>query len=234
MTISVEEYRQLISKVLDHFEHIKFDKTHLWHLNIVCLYCSIVEYSDSMHTLFKEEKVVSMPLILRSMLEAFVDLKNLCNERTYGYHMQASNLKEWLKVTREAGTLENPYLEGLASAKGFDEQTAEWEAELKDLRDKKYAPLRQDEKFAKAEMTNEYKSLYNFLCSYSHNNFRALTDRHMEISSDNSDFKVNLFPEFDPEKADNYISTAKICLIESSKLVHASLETGREGAFSDI
>jgi hypothetical protein len=56
----------------------------------------------------------------------------------------------------------------------------------------------------------------------------------VEISSDNSDFKVNLFPEFEPEKADNYISTAKIFLVESSKLVHASLKTGREGAFNDM
>jgi len=228
----VEEYRQLITNVLDQFEYIKFDKKHAWHLDIVCLYSSIVEYSDNMFVLLKKEKLVGMPLVLRSMLEAFVDLKNLCNEKTYGYHLQASNLKEWLKVSREAGKLENPYLDGLAAAKGFDDQVSEWKAELKGLKDKGYPPLRQDEKFLMADMDNEYRSLYNYLCAYSHNNIRALTDRHIEISENKDDFKVVLFPEFSAEKADHYISTAKICLTEASRLVHTALETGQHGAFN--
>lgn len=230
--VDLEDYRQAMSKVLDYFEYIKFDKKQPWHRDIVSLYCSLVEYSDNLFALFEKQKVVAMPLILRSMLEAYVDLKNLCAEKTYGYNLQASNIKEWLKLTREAGKLQNPYLEGLATANEFEEQVEEWQTELRDLKEKGFVPLRQDQKFQIAGMENEYRSLYNYLCSYSHNNIRALIDRHLEINEDKTDFKIVMFPEFSAGKADHYISTAIICLNESSKIVHTALETGKAGDFN--
>lgn len=231
-TVDLEDFRQAISKVLDYFECINFDKKQPWHRDIVSLYCSLVEYSDNLFVLFEKQKVVAMPLILRSMLEAYVDLKNLCAEKTYGYNLQASNIKEWLKLAREAGKLQNPYLEGLSTAKNFEEQVAEWETELSVLKEKGFVPLRQDQKFQYADMENEYRSIYNYLCSYSHNNIRALIDRHIEINEEKSDFKIVMFPEFNGEKAEHYISTAIICLNQSSKIVHATLKTGKDGDFN--
>ena len=52
----MDNYRKLISHSLDHFSHIKFDKQNPWHRNMVALYCSIVEYSDSLSILAKEER----------------------------------------------------------------------------------------------------------------------------------------------------------------------------------
>jgi hypothetical protein len=229
----MEKFRELVTHILDQFEHIKFDKSHPWHLDMVYLYCSIIEYADSLYKLLQQERIVAAPLLLRSMIEAFIDLKNLCNDQTYGYHLQSGNIKEWLKVTKEARTLENPYLDGLASADGFEVQISKWEEELQEYSAKGYPALNQFQKFEKADMVNEYRSLYNFLCSYSHNNIRALRDRHIEISEDKTDFKVVMFPDFDAEKADNYIQTATICLNESSRLIHAALKTGKDNEFKD-
>ena len=97
-------------KVLEHFQYIKFDRSHAWHRTLVCMYCSIVEYSDTLLVLRKEEKFVSIPLVVRALLEGFVDLKNLCGSPEYGNNIQANYLDEWLRITKEAGKLENPYL----------------------------------------------------------------------------------------------------------------------------
>jgi hypothetical protein len=229
----MEKFRVLITHILDQFEHIRFDKTHAWHRDMVCLYCSIIEHGDSLYKLFEQERITAAPLLLRSMLEAFIDLKNLSNDQSYGYYLQSSNLKEWLKVTKAAGTLQNPYLDGLASAEGFDEQVSNWEKELEDYRKEGYSPLNQFQKFEKAGMVNEYRSLYNFLCSYSHNNIRALTDRHLELTDDKTDFKVVMFQEFDAEKSEHYLQTATTCLNQSSKLIHKALKTGKHNEFEN-
>lgn len=229
----MEEYRKLITNVLDHFQYISFDKSHAWHRDMVCLYCSIVEYSETLYFLGKGKKGVVIPLVIRSLLEAFVDLKNLCANRKYGYYLQASDIAEWLRVTKEAGKLENPYLDGMTSATGFEEQVSLWEKELDGLQNKGYSKLSHFEKFKMAGMENEYRSVYNFLCSYSHNSIRALSDRHIEFNEDKSDFKMIMFSEVKTDEVDLYLSVGKQCLVESSKLVHTALETGYDSVFDD-
>lgn len=227
----MEYFRELITKVLDHFPHIKFDKIHPWHRNMVYLYCSVVEYSDALYNQFKVEKSVAIPLIVRSLLEAYVDLKNLCENPEYGYSLRAAYISEWLRIAKEAGNVENPYLKNLATHESFEDQVAEWEQELTDLKEKGHSKPNRRESFKLAGRENEYTSLYNFLCCYAHNNERALIDRHTEISDDQSDFKMVMFKDFEAQNEEHYLTLASQILTESSALVHAKLETGYEGTF---
>jgi hypothetical protein len=227
----MEEFREQITKALDHFKYIKFDKKHPWHRSMVYLYCSVVEYSDAIFNQFKVEKSVAIPLIVRSLLEAYVDLKNLCENPEYGYNLQAANISEWLRIAKEAETLQNPYLEGFAQHESFDEQVSEWETEIENLKNRGFSKLTRFECFKRAGRENEYKSLYNFLCSFAHNNERALIDRHTEISGDKSDFKMVMFKEFHTEQEEHYLCLAGQILIESSLMVHSKLDTGYESVF---
>lgn len=43
-------------------------------------------------------------------------------------------------------------------------------------------------RFEKAEMVDEYRSIYNSLCSHSHSNVRSLYNRYTHITG--NDFKV--------------------------------------------
>jgi hypothetical protein len=229
--LEMEELREQLTKALDHFPYIIFDKKHPWHRSMVYLYCTVVEYSDALFNQFKVEKSVAIPLIIRSLLEAYVDLKNLCENPEYGYNLQVANVSEWLRVAKEAETLENPYLEGFAAHESFEEQVSDWEKEIADLKERGFSKLNRFESFKLAGREDEYKSLYNFLCSFAHNNERALIDRHTEISKDNSDFKMVMFKEFKAEKEEHYLGLASQILLESSLMVHAKLETGYKAAF---
>lgn len=123
----------LMREVLDNVEYIKFDKGRPWHRYLVCLYCSIIEYCDTLICLEREKKGVSIPSISRVILEAYVELKNICKDENYAKNMEASHLSKWLSITREAGTLNNPYLKGMTDSEGFDEQVASWQKELDGL-----------------------------------------------------------------------------------------------------
>lgn len=62
---------------------------------------------------------------------------------------------------------------------------------MKSLRDRGYYPLNIYERFEKAGMTDEYRSLYNFLSSDTHSNISALIGRYYEING--NDLKVTFY-----------------------------------------
>ena len=229
----MDKYHNLMVKVLDHFDYIKFDKNHPWHLVLVSLYCSVVEYSDTLINLEKEQKNIAIPLVARGILEAYVDLKNLSEDQSYGNNMEASYLDEWLKVTKAASKSNNPFLNELSEAKEFETQVINWEAERKELNEKGFVKLNQFEKFQKAGMENEYRSVYNFLCSHSHNNKRALFDRFCVISEDKSDFTLSMFKESEENENDHYLELGREYLTFSSELIHRALDTGYENEFKN-
>ena len=180
----MESYAELLRNVLDSLVSLKFDRKNKLNLYMLCLYCTIVEISDSLICLARNGKGVGGPVLRRTLLEAHVDLKNLEENPEYCYNMDASNIQEWLRVTKEAGNLENPYLKGMADLDDFDDQIAEWEKELQQLRQDGYPVLKNIQEFEAVEMLAEYRSVYNFMCSESHNNIRSLQGRHIQITED--------------------------------------------------
>jgi hypothetical protein len=229
----MDSYHNLVVKVLDNFEHLKFDKAHPWHRTLITLYCSIVEYSDTILNLYKQKKSIGLPLITRGLVEAYVDLKNLSENKGYGYNLEVSYLTEWLRVAKDAGTLENPFLKALGEAKEFGVQVTEWESELVNMKENGGTKLSQFHKFEMAGMTHEYRSIYNFLCAHSHNNKRSLFERFMVSNEDQTDFKLEMFRE--PESGENqeYLAIGEEYLRLSSQIIHGVLETGLEQEFTN-
>ncbi|MFA5321258.1 MAG: hypothetical protein WC373_01185, partial [Smithella sp.] len=77
---SIKSYYQ---RSLDELIHLaatfSFDGTHPLHANAIFLYGSIIELSSSLNPLLISEHYSAIPVVLRSILEAYVDLENLCN-----------------------------------------------------------------------------------------------------------------------------------------------------------
>jgi hypothetical protein len=229
----MDSYHNLLVKVLDNFEHLKFDKKHPWHNILITLYCSIVEYSDTILNLNKEDKSIGLPLIARGLIEAYVDLKNLSENKAYGYNLEVSYLSEWLKITKEAGTLENPFLNAIGEAKEFSVQVTEWEAELVEMKEKGARKLSQFHKFELAGLTHEYRSIYNFLCAHSHNNKRSLLERFFVLNEDKTDFNLEMFRESESGENQEYLDIGEQYLMLSSQIIHRLLETGLEQEFTN-
>src|SRR5665648_202597 len=79
-------------------EPISFDKKHPRHLYLVCLYGTLIELVGSLIMLIEGKHKRGVPVIFRSFLDAYVDLKNLYEKAEYGYNMDASNHEQWIKA----------------------------------------------------------------------------------------------------------------------------------------
>lgn len=202
---------------------ITFDKKHPRHLHLIGLYGSTIELSGCLITLIDKKMWTGVPPMFRSILEAHVELINLQAKAEYGYFMQASYHSQWLKLLREAKKGTNPFLSDIAKIKELDSQIPSQEKELAALKAKGYKPLMVVDRFQKAGLSNEYRSIYNSLSNDAHSSIRALISRHYEIEGD--DFKVVYYKDKPIEDAITYIDSTAGVLLDSTGLIHDFFET---------
>lgn len=229
----MDQYKQEIQKALDLSQHFRFDVKHPFHRNLVALYGAILEYADTLVHLIDSGKTVAVPVVMRSLIEAFVDFKNLADDANYGNTMEASYHREWLRVLKNADAAENPYLAMIGKMPELEEQIKEHEVTLERLKGRGFGPVSNRDKFDKADMLEEYLSIYNFLCSHSHNNIRSLNERFMEIDHENEKLHMVFFRDPDEGEFDHYLETAVHYLKLASRNLHRILESGHEKEFSE-
>lgn len=182
------------------------------------LYGSILELTTSFVVLINNNLLTGASILVRSILEAYVDLENLSHEKSYLKDMEVSFAKQWL-IILNAASRGNPYLESLSKAPDLAEAIKKWEKKKAELESEGGRDLLQLEKFEKAGLENEYRSIYNDLCSKSHNNLRALFDRHAEMEE--GDFSITFYKK--PEEADSAVTVGIVTeiLMRATQALHA-------------
>lgn len=217
-----EEFLRFLKKAHDDFQplsvEIRFDKTHPLHRTVIALYGSILELTGSSILLVDNRLITGVPVLQRAILEAYVDLVNLTDSPKYGYYLEVSYLKEWLKILEEAKIGKNEYLKSITDEPSLDETIAKWRSEKKKLEIEGYSALRIDQKFSRAQMGKEYKSVYNMLCSDSHNNMSALIKRHVE--REKGDFSIVFYKAYTPDDSAVYVGTNAEILVRATLRVH--------------
>lgn len=216
--------RDVVGAAVSDASELRFDGSHKWHFALVSIYLSMIEYCKSAHTLAVAGEGIAIPTLLRSVFEAHVDLKNLVADRSYGYKMDVANATEWLKV-QKAAKAGNPYLSSIGALPNIDSLISETEHQISELRKKGHTTLKQHEKFAKAGFTEEYASVYNFLCCASHNNMRALVSRHFSLDEVNDKAEIKLFVPFEEGHNVSSIDMLIALLIQGSALVYEALQS---------
>ena len=81
-------------------------------------------------------------------------------------------------------------------------------------------------------MKGVHRSLYNFLCTGTHNNIRALIDRHIEV--DQNDFAVVYFKQKAIEEFLPYVDSLCALLINTSIIIHEFLRTDAQADFETL
>lgn len=224
------KFKEIYDLALYKLKEVTFDKDHAWHRALVALYCSIVEYSETTIFLIDNNRIVGVPHIIRSLLEAHVDLLNLASDQKYGYFMEANYKYEWLKLLKEAQKRKNPTLVDLYlnPSIDIDKEVKKVESMLQEYKDNGARPLNQFQKFEKAGLEGSYRSIYNLLCSESHNNLRALIHRHISINEKTNRFEVVIFENWTLSSYESYIMHGLTLLSDSSYIFHSALESGLE------
>lgn len=232
----METYKKEIKDALNHMEYLRPDKQHPWHRTLIALYLSLIEYSDSLIYLAENEKSIAIPTVFRSLLEAYVDFKNLSEDKTYGHHMDASNTKQLLNFLEEASKNKNAYFGLTAAEPNLTSEIQKQKNKLTQLKangylDKKDRPLSICKKFEKAGMIQEYNGVYGYLCTHSHNNINSLEERFFVFNKAKNDFEIILFKKPEDSEFDSYLTTGCEILRKGSHSIHAALNTGCENKF---
>lgn len=232
--------KHVATDALHDAELLRFDKTDPHQLYAVCIYGTILEIAYGCIALLKEKQVTALPILLRSLLEAYADFRANIEDSGYYKNMYAAFLKEKLRLVKNADkNQQNPYLAGLAQALDIDTEKSNLEAEMEKYKKEDRGPLENRQRFEKGKLEDEFRSMYWLLCLHGHNNLSALEDRHIE--KQDGDYNVTLFIEQDPEDLVRYLDTLIATLIDSTERIHKLLGTTtshqyrqHQGAFDEV
>ncbi len=195
---------------------VKFDTHNPIHLGVMSLYCTIIEQTEDVIALQQAGKHATLDIILRSTLEAYVDLANLCNDKSYFDHMKAAYHKQWIKLAKHGVAGGNPYLKSYEENPAALELLKQHEAALDHLA--ATPPLSVFDCFRRADMEAVYRSVYSSLCNETHNNITALINRHWRSEGDG--MKLVIFEEADARSLEPALSTFIGILVHGSIIIH--------------
>lgn len=167
LIIQIISYNELIIETVEEeILNTNYDISSLQKKLVIALFLTIIEIAKSINILLKNKAHISIPLLIRNMLEGYVDLNNLVKDSDYKSVMYSSYLKEQKRF--------------LENNKIFPEMLKDVENLLINInssnRNTSFAS-----RFKEASLQKIYISLYNKLCRETHNNINCLLERHFNF-----------------------------------------------------
>jgi Family of unknown function (DUF5677) len=172
-------------------------------LLLFSLILSIMELTKSAIVLLNKKIHISIPTILRNILEAHVDLKNLAANLEYKNVMYTSYLAEQKRL-----------LENQESHTELERTMLEYINLLFEKYKKNINKTKLSSRFNSAGLRFLYNSLYNKLCRETHNNINCLIQRHFDNKTELEQLK------YKKEKELNDIAFYSYSMID---IIHKSL-----------
>ncbi len=197
-------------------ETLRFDRRNPQQLYAVCLFSRLLELAFGCKAMLEKQALMGVPVLLRSMFEADIDLTNLMRYQDYSKRMYASFLEQKLRLTKEAASSRpNPFFADIRKHRTPKEDLAQTQREVDKLRSEKTGPIQIRCRAELAGKLDEYLSVYNTLCLDTHNNIRSLEDWHLDETSA-GEYRVVAFKM---TKADllHYLSAIPAMLLAQSK-----------------
>jgi hypothetical protein len=217
-------FATVLADSIQHAKQIKFDKNYTQQLTVVCIYCTIIELAHGEQALFNEEQTTGLPVLLRSIFEAYADLRALIDDPDYDKRMYATFLHEKIRFLNYVlRTPANPFFTGVQAGMNVEEEIKKLEAEVTQFKSRGKGPLRNSDRFDSTKLENERQSIYWLLCLEGHNNMSALDDRHIEKNG--NEFNIALFKEAEPAALIRILDALLAVVIDSSIRVHNFFKT---------
>ncbi|QRM44619.1 DUF5677 domain-containing protein [Rhizobium sp. BG4] len=195
--------------------NVKYSRTISPNLLLLSLYATIIEQIDSIIVLRQRGMSAGVDVILRAALEAYVDLKNLAADPGYRDMMMGEFHRQWIKLAEAGVKGGNPYLASFSGNEEASKRLAHHKAEAARLP----STLSVFDRFQLAGLTNEYRSIYNSLCNESHNNVRALINRHFRTGEDGQQH-LSIFEDTDSNALSASLDGCNTILLGSTAIIH--------------
>lgn len=183
-------------------------------LHALALHGTIIEQFSACVLLAAWDEAISIPIILRSMYEALVDLDNLVQDAAYIGNMEAANIDQTLRIM-DGGPLREEFQQ---RCRNDFQQLQVRLAELEASGRRKLTIRTRCERVGRL---GEYESIYGLFCLDTHNNASALYDRHLAELPDGSPL-ISYFRTCEPETVARRLDFGLQFLFQSARLIHGA------------
>ncbi|WP_027368109.1 DUF5677 domain-containing protein [Desulfocurvibacter africanus] len=218
-----EDFLKLYNEVAGMSERLIYHQE-ISQLYMFTLLANILEKANGVYILIKEGNYTSTPIVLRSMLEAYVDLRSAKNDSNYIKHALAAYAWERIEAAKiiQNSNDESAKLD-IELANKYQIESQE---EQKQLSQEGFSRLFSKEKFEKANCEANFKIVNMLLCSYSHNNISRLEQRHLEVEGDKA--AIVVFKDIDDSDLKFFFSLLITILFGAIEVVLISLDQMEE------
>jgi hypothetical protein len=217
-------FRSLLEEVSALSKALRFDSGNEHHLLALALNGAVLEQARGIMVVLEQRNITPAFTLLRSLLEAVVDLFNLVDDRNYIEFMRSAWLDEKRRILSAATQTSdaNPHLKEFANyLEDIHGHLKHVRAEIQQLKDRGIVPLTVAQRFERAKQSSLYRGPYWFLCHHSHNNIVALCERH--FCETPSGIQVVYFMPPDEEDVQLLLDTAAVYVAESITLLYQLL-----------
>ena len=185
-------------------------------VHALAIYGTVTELFSACIGLAQIGEPTAIPIILRSLYEAHVDLDNLVQDAGYVEHILAANCDQTVKIM-ESAPLRQVFKEG---SKSEYEQLS---AQLAELKCKGKGPLKIWQRCQRAGLLDEYNSLYALFCLDTHSNSAALAERHISERQDGG-VLISFFGPYDPWSVIRRLDLGLGFLFRSARNIHGAFK----------
>jgi len=219
-----EFYDAFLTHTISMLEKFTFNHDDEAITHLFSLLATSIELLDNMLFLtHNENSRIGIPVLLRSCLEATVDIQFILKHKSNYQKLKLENLYLW-KDIYEASNQDNAYVKHLKNDTDFRAKATETSLAIKELQSNGVDKASIRSKFKETDFLEEYCSLYAILCAHAHNGVHALNLRHITpVGSSNS---IDLFRESRMQDFDSYLGVAVRLIALSVKSINDAFKYG--------
>jgi hypothetical protein len=203
----------VVPVVLDAAKRLRHDDS-MRQIYALALHGTIIEEFSPCILLTQFGEPNTIPIILRSMYEALVDLDNLLRDASYVERMEAANIVQTLKIM-SGGPLREEFQVG--RKEDFEQLSARLAALEKEGKGSLSIRARCDA----VGRLGEYEGIYGLFCLDTHNNASALAERHISALPNGTPL-ISFFGKYDPQGAIHRLDFGLQFLFQSARMIHGA------------
>jgi len=228
---NIDFYRDFLSKTMSAASKFEFNSDDDAILHIFTLLSSSIELLDNMYVLALNESKIGIPILLRSILEASVDIQFILINKDNYKRIEIENILLWKGIV-ECAYKDNEYLKNIRNRPEFKKESKENSDKLKSLKNNNIIKADISTKFENTIYADAYNSIYAVLCSHSHNGVSAQNERHITIENGKS--RVNMFKETSIEEYDHYLFMAVFFVFYSIYSINEAFKYKFDNEINDL
>ncbi len=182
---------------------------------LLSYHATIIEFGEAVICLIRSGHSSSATILLRAMLDAYVDMAATYKDARYTIHRELESHSKSLLVLKCARDEKNPFLEYLSNDPTLDQKISEKAHKIDLLKLAGARKIKAYERFKLADVEQMYFPIYGLLSAAAHSDLTELGKRHLEKDDQGREF-LTFFKEAIPEESILLLDTGIGLLIRST------------------